>query len=130
MSQGNKVYGLILPKKQGQVKSQPSTVASVFQDDSDEEDRSTGPVAPYKVATSSTKIKRQTQMDIDKALQEDPNIYEYDEVYDQMQASKPQVGFKEKDKTKVDRKPKYIAGLLKAADVKKKEDERRLERKV
>ena len=43
-------------------------------------------------------------MDIDKALQEDPSIYEYDEVYDQMQASKPHVGFVERDKTKADRK--------------------------
>ena len=43
-------------------------------------------------------------MDIDKALQEDPSIYEYDEVYDKMQASKPQVGFVAKDKGKPDRK--------------------------
>ncbi|KAK3745199.1 hypothetical protein RRG08_012383 [Elysia crispata] len=131
MSQKNKVYGLILPKKQGQVKAQSSTVSNVFQNDSDEDgDTSTGPVAPYKVATSSNKMKRQTQMDIDKALQEDPSIYEYDEVYDKMQASKPQVGFVAKDKGKPDRKPKYIAGLLKAAEVKKKEEERRVERKV
>lgn len=131
MSEKNKVYGLILPKKQGQVKGKSPAVSSVFQNDSDEDgDAASGPVAPYKVATSSSKLKRQTQMDIDKALQEDPSIYEYDEVYDQLQANKPQVGYQEKNKSAVDRKPKYITGLLKAAEVKKKEEERRLERKV
>lgn len=43
-------------------------------------------------------------MDIDKALLEDPNIYEYDAVYDEVQASKPKVGAKDKDKNNVDKK--------------------------
>ena len=38
-------------------------------------------------------------MDIDKALQENPDIYEYDNIYDDMQASKPKIGVKEKEKS-------------------------------
>lgn len=41
-------------------------------------------------------------MDIDKALQEDPTVYEYDSIYDDLQSKKPQVGAKEK--SSVDRK--------------------------
>ncbi|XP_059145270.1 nuclear speckle splicing regulatory protein 1-like [Physella acuta] len=120
-----KVYGLILPKKAGQsnAKSGKAATFNVFGGESDEEDNGS------TVKTSAPKtVKRQTQMDIDKALQEDPTVYEYDSIYDDLQAKKPQVGAKEK--SSVDRKPKYIAGLLKAAETKKKEDERRKERQV
>ncbi|XP_005092166.1 nuclear speckle splicing regulatory protein 1 [Aplysia californica] len=135
MSQ-NKVYGLILPKKNTQGKgSKPTTTSfNVFGDESDEEETTQVPVAPYGQgkSSSSSKMKRQTQMDIDKALQEDPSVYEYDEIYDDMQAQKPKVGAKEKESntSTKDRKPKYIAGLLKAAEVKKREEERRKERQV
>lgn len=48
----------------------------------------------------------QTQLEIDKALQEDPSVYEYDNIYDNIQAEKVNTNVKEahkKDK-KVDDK--------------------------
>ncbi|CAL1543027.1 unnamed protein product [Lymnaea stagnalis] len=129
-TKGNKVYGLIIPKKDGQIKSKPSKASAfnVFGNESDEEETSSATgVSAVKTSGPST-VKRQTQMDIDKALQEDPNIYEYDAIYDKLQANKPHVGLKEK--STMEKKPRYISGLLKAAEVKKKEDERRKERQV
>lgn len=56
---------------------------------------------------------------------EDPTVYQYDEIYDQM------VGTKEKEKkTKEDVKPKYIENLMKSASKRKIENERRIERQV
>ena len=51
---------------------------------------------------------------------------QYDEVYDQMEDKKVE----EVEKKKVDRKPKYIKNLLKSAEIRQKEFERRVERKV
>jgi len=132
MAENKKVYGLILPKKTpGQENKQKTSTFNVFGDESDEEEKVQGPVGPYgQVTKANTKMKRQTQMDIEKAIQEDPSVYEYDNIYDDMQAAKPKVGCGEKKKQAIDRKPKYIADLLKASEVKKKEDERRKERQV
>lgn len=60
-----------------------------------------------------------------KALTEDPTIFQYDEVYDEIERAK--VEEKKSDK-KVERKPKYIQNLLKSADLRKKEQELRKER--
>jgi len=128
-----KVYGLIMPKKKGQLKntSVTSVTRNVFGDDSDDDEKKpTTVVGPFGQTQTNNKMKRQTQMDIDKALQENPDIYEYDNIYDDMQASKPKVGVKEKEKSVKERQPKYISNLLKAAEVKKKEEERRKERQV
>lgn len=81
-----------------------------------------------------------------KALEEDPTVFQYDEVYEDMQQKK-----EEKKPPKEERKvrfmrcacaitdlliatvfvqPKYIANLLKTAEARKVELERRVERKV
>ncbi|KAL8604613.1 hypothetical protein ACOMHN_013393 [Nucella lapillus] len=78
--------------------------------------------------SARAKVKKQTQLEIDKALQDDPSVYEYDSIYDNIQAQKVTTDVKEVHK--VDKKPKYIAGLLKMAEVRKREEERRMERKV
>nr|KAG5700393.1 hypothetical protein BaRGS_029645 [Batillaria attramentaria] len=90
-----------------------------------------GPAAVNQSAkkeAARSKLKKQTQLDIDKALQEDPSVYEYDNIYDDIQAKKITTDTKEAHK--VDKKPKYITGLLKMAEVRKREEERRIERKV
>ncbi|BFZ18298.1 hypothetical protein BsWGS_21338 [Bradybaena similaris] len=125
-----KAYGLILPqKKSEQIKPKPAQL-NVFGNDSDEDEKPSIHGSIFGPNSGPSKIKRQAQVDIDKALLEDPNIYEYDAVYDEVQASKPKVGAKDKDKNNTDKKPKYIMGLLKAAEQKKKEEEKRKERKV
>ncbi|XP_041348783.1 nuclear speckle splicing regulatory protein 1-like isoform X2 [Gigantopelta aegis] len=78
---------------------------------------------------NQTKVKKQTQMEIDKALSEDPNVYEYDSIYDNIVASKSAACVKNTTPAN-EKKPKYITGLLKAAEVRKREEEKRMERKV
>lgn len=119
-------YGLLLPKK-GQNKVQ---IKSVFGDDSDDENAHDAINTSLQKMAQQSKIKRQTQLEIDKALEADPTVYEYDSIYDTMQEKKAQQVSATSSKSKVDRKPKYIAGLLKASEVRKREYERQQERIV
>ncbi len=73
-------------------------------------------------------IKKQTQIDISRALNVDPNVFEYDSIYDDMKSKKESViGNESQQKEK---KPKYINSLLKYSENRKKEQERRVERKI
>lgn len=63
----------------------------------------------------------------EKALEEDPTIFQYDELYDDMAAKKDEVA---RAKKPDGRESKYIAKLLVTADKRKKEYERRIERQV
>ncbi|EDO32400.1 predicted protein, partial [Nematostella vectensis] len=69
----------------------------------------------------------QTQIEIQKALQQDPTVYEYDSIYDDMEEKTKHAApvLVQKDK-----KPKYIEQLLKSAAYRKREEERRVERQV
>ena len=51
-----------------------------------------------KKESARSKVKKQTQLEIDKALQEDPNVYEYDNIYDDIKANKIEKDVKEKNK--------------------------------
>ena len=73
-------------------------------------------------------LKREAKLQIDKALEEDPSIFEYDEVYDQMKKDR-NVGSKEATKN-VERKSKFIESLKLNADQRKIAEERRLDRKI
>ncbi|XP_038208458.1 nuclear speckle splicing regulatory protein 1 [Zerene cesonia] len=118
----NKKYGLILPETS---KAQPTFKAShnVFGNDSDsDEDTKKKPV----LLRPSDNIKRQTRIAQEKAILEDPTVYQYDEIYDSMVIQK-----ESKDvKTKEEKKPKYIENLLKTANKRKIENERRVERQI
>lgn len=105
-----KKFGLVMPKK-SDTKVQKS---SIFNDDSDDDVLSCKrPKIPQK------KIKPKTES------LEDSSIYEYDSIYDEMKAKQTEsIAPKEKKNSR------YIETLLKAADKKKKEYERRIERKV
>lgn len=131
-------YGLILKGKNAPKKN----VASVFNDDSSGEDEETKAVVSggtdwmkRKLTSNAksgatglgTKVKAQTKIEMKRALEEDPTVYQYDEVYDQMEAAKTEQATQKKD---VDRKPKYITNLLKMAEVRNKDNERRIERQV
>ncbi|GFT20345.1 nuclear speckle splicing regulatory protein 1 [Nephila pilipes] len=113
----SKPFGLVLPKK---AKSFPAKVSKIFESDSDDE-----PVKKKK-STPIPQIKPLSKKQEQKELCEDPSIYEYDSIYDDMKA---------KEVAKIagpkDNKPsRYINTLMKAADKRKKEYERRVERKV
>lgn len=121
-----KQYGLILPKKQQPVTPKPT---NIFADDndSDEEDGTDWVKKALKAEEEKNKIKKQTKINMQKALQEDPTIYQYDEVYDNMERTKNQLKEEKNDEKK---KPKYIESLLKAAERRKREQEHRIERMV
>ncbi|KAL8198991.1 UNVERIFIED_CONTAM: Nuclear speckle splicing regulatory protein 1 [Gekko kuhli] len=72
---------------------------------------------------------KQTKLEIQRALAEDSTVYEYDNIYDDIQQKKAEshagslLGKEEK-------KPKYIQNILKAAELRKKEQEKRMEKKI
>lgn len=102
--------------------------SNIFADDNDtdEEDGTDWVKKALKAEEAKNKIKKQTKLNMQKALKEDPTIYQYDEVYDDMERMKSQLK-EAKDEKK---KPKYIQNLLKAAERRKREQEHRIERMV
>ncbi|XP_051848203.1 nuclear speckle splicing regulatory protein 1 isoform X2 [Antechinus flavipes] len=106
MAAPRRQYGLILPKKTQQLQKPILQKPSVFDNDSDEE----------------------TKLEIQKALAEDATVYEYDSIYDDMQRKKEESN--PKLLSVKDRKPKYIHSLLKAVEIRKKEQEKRMEKKI
>ncbi|XP_036125286.1 nuclear speckle splicing regulatory protein 1 isoform X2 [Molossus molossus] len=118
-------YGLILPKKAQRlhpVLQKPS----VFGNDSDDDETSVSESLQREAAKKQA--MKQTKLEIQKALAEDSTVYEYDSIYDEMQKKK------EENNPKLilgkDRKPKYIHNLLKAVEIRKKEQEKRMEKKI
>lgn len=119
-------YGLILPKKQQQTTA--PRLGNVFGDDnaSDEDDGTDWVRKALKAEGEKNRMKKQTKLDIKKALDEDPTIYQYDEVYDDLERTdQSDSASKQKEK-----KSKYIQKLLKTAERRKKEQEHRIERMV
>lgn len=116
---------MILTKKQQQTTPK---LGNVFGDDnaSDEDDGTDWVKKALRAEGEKHKMKKQTKLDIQKALNEDPTIYQYDEVYDDLERARCQ---SESNKQKV-KKPKYIENLLKTAEQRKKEQEHRIERMV
>ena len=72
-------------------------------------------------------IYRYFQLDIQRALEQDASIYDYDGVYDEMKNEKNETAETKKAK---DKKPKYMEALLKTAEKRQQLHERRTERKV
>ncbi|XP_023945550.1 nuclear speckle splicing regulatory protein 1 [Bicyclus anynana] len=121
MSNLNK-YGLILRDKS---KQQLTFQAShnVFGNDSDsDEDKGKKPV----LLQPSVNINRQAKITQEKAITDDPTVYQYDEIYDSMTKEKESKREQKKD----EKKPKYIDNLIKSANKRKLENERRVERQV
>ena len=111
-------YGLIEKKSQ-----QPTRLAA-FMSDSDSDE---GPKKKKPSIELGEAQKRQAKLAQQKAVEEDPTIYQYDELYDEMDNKRKEAKI---DKSKIERKPKYINKLLEMADKRKKEHERRVERQV
>jgi hypothetical protein len=53
-----------------------------------------------KVNTNETILKKQSQICIEKAIQEDPNIFEYDSLYDKMDEARKITDPKSKNQSK------------------------------
>ncbi|XP_028938719.1 LOW QUALITY PROTEIN: nuclear speckle splicing regulatory protein 1 [Ornithorhynchus anatinus] len=117
-------YGLILPKKTQNL--QPVLQRpSVFAEESDDE---TSVGESLQREAFKKQVMKQTKLEIQKALAEDSTVYEYDSIYDEMQQKKEEANAKLLSGK--DRKPKYIHNLLKAVEIRKKEQEKRMEKKI
>lgn len=128
-SKGGRQYGLILqPAKQ---KKQLLARTTIFDDDhlesSDSDDHGETnlklPVRKQEKPLYPARSSGHVQSVLNKALEEDPNVFAYDEVYDDIK------GKKEVKDTKKS-VPKYMNSLMKSAELRKREQERREERKI
>ncbi|KAF7257217.1 hypothetical protein EG68_05722 [Paragonimus skrjabini miyazakii] len=130
-NQEKKVYGLSFPtrKTNDNVKQR---IESVFNVDSDD-DEGTAPLKLPRVtsglsATHQAKIHRKTKSDYEKALEEDPSVFQYDEIYDTIRSEKDlQLGSAQQGTKK---QPKYVDRLLRTANERKLERELCSERKA
>ncbi|CDS39753.1 coiled coil domain containing protein [Echinococcus multilocularis] len=111
-SVSGKKYGLIIPSKRPTkepIRINPAENA--FAEESDEED-----------------AKFPTKINLEKALEEDASVFQYDEVYDEISREKDQK-LLEKSLPSA-RKSKYVGKLLQASAVRKLEKELLTERKA
>uniref|UniRef100_V9KE74 Nuclear speckle splicing regulatory protein 1 n=1 Tax=Callorhinchus milii TaxID=7868 RepID=V9KE74_CALMI len=116
-------YGLILPKK---AKQDIATLSkpSIFGDSDDE----TSVGESLQKEALKKRVMKQTKLEMQKALEEDSTVYEYDNIYDDLQQKK--IEGNAKLLSGANKKPKYIESLMKAVGERKKEQERRMERKI
>ena len=142
-------FGLSFPSKPKSKTTTTSTLnpinksclaAAAFSLDDDDMDTTT------TATNSSTKMNKpptstrlalnpKAQRDIEQALEEDPNIYEYDEVYEKVSSTVQQEQKREEKKrlereTNTVRQPRYVTGLLEKSEQRKKEYERVEERRI
>lgn len=131
---GEKQYGLILPSK-NKAQTQALNVRKLNplldSDDELEQDEECPlnwvEASLKKSAGNSGQQALQRRM-LREAVAEDASVFQYDEVYDEIQASKTAEVAAKKQNT--DKKPKYIHNILKHAEKRKLEGERRKERQV
>lgn len=117
--QNNKQYGLIRLGQKSSTSSTKPARPSIFDDSSSDDEQGSN------VPVYSSNLKKQTETKISLAVQEDPSIFQYDEVYEDIKQPA-----KKSNQNNVDKKPKYMNNLLKSAEMRKKEQELRLERKI
>lgn len=89
--------------KQASIPKKTLVKPCIFDDDEEEEEETSQKATntkftPFNSSTSQSRLKKQTQIDIEKALNEDPNVFEYDNVYDDMEKEKLKADIKEKSK--------------------------------
>ncbi|TKS82847.1 Nuclear speckle splicing regulatory protein 1 [Collichthys lucidus] len=125
MAVPTKQYGLILPQKKGASKNTILQKPSVFGDDSDDE---TSVGESLQREAVKKKMMKQTRLEMQKALEQDSTVYDYDAVYDDIQNQR--MKSHKKVLSGADRRPKYIHQLMRAVEDRKKEQERREERKI
>jgi len=107
-------YGLQIPVKktapQKNIKPlKPNKPLEIFKSGAEEDDS-----LERKKISSSRNKKAEAERQLERALEEDPNIFDYDGAYDEIQQSRAnQVIFQEQQKK--NRKSRYIGDLLETA---------------
>ncbi|XP_017870916.1 PREDICTED: nuclear speckle splicing regulatory protein 1 [Drosophila arizonae] len=134
----SKQFGLIIPgkqKKQPERPPHPPTKPSIFDESSNSSVSDNDAGGPQKrltgkagVVSGPSLMERRVAKNIQmKALAEDPTIFQYDELYDDMDNKREAA----KETKKLEpRKAKYIGRLLEHAERRKLENELRVERQV
>lgn len=143
MAAPQKEYGLITRKKPAggaaaaalpvTAFSQASRLAA-FASDSDDDDTAaaakSNPAAKVNLSMGAVQ-QRQIRKAQESALADDPTIYQYDELYDDLQQKRDSAKTAQRAAAAAqEKRPKYIERLLVTADARKKEYERRIERQV
>ncbi|XP_026470466.1 nuclear speckle splicing regulatory protein 1-like [Ctenocephalides felis] len=80
-----KQYGLIIPGKEKPKLPTGIAKGNVF--GSDSEDEGDEAKSTFGMGGTTT-LKRQARIVQQKALEEDPTVYQYDEIYDEMESKK------------------------------------------
>ncbi|EGD81503.1 hypothetical protein PTSG_02220 [Salpingoeca rosetta] len=135
-------FGLVIPKSKAQQGAQrvaqlqrSREAAALFNDDDsdDDADEQIGGKAEVNQMllreAASSRTAKNIQRELEKAQEQDPSIFQYDEVYDDMAVARvksdPRFERYQHGKKK---EPKYIAQLLRAAKERKRRDDARIER--
>ncbi|KAG4104962.1 hypothetical protein H8356DRAFT_1635616 [Neocallimastix lanati (nom. inval.)] len=145
-----KKYGLIMPvkskkvnisfgkNKKANLNSKPIKVNPLFSELNDEEDEDEDNLSTLASSRKNINLElramtknasKQVEAEYQKAIEEDPNVYDYDEVYDSMKRDELERKGKHQNKDEK-KKPKYIASLLASAERRKKEQMRIMERRI
>ncbi|TMW47007.1 hypothetical protein DOY81_007921, partial [Sarcophaga bullata] len=126
-------YGLILPGQQKRPAakdvSREITKPSIFDESSSESDADGPPQMQMKKTPMGPSLmeKRKAKSLQEKALAEDPTIFQYDELYDEMENSREE---EKQAKSREPKKARYITKLMETAERRKLENELRVERQV
>lgn len=121
-----KQFGLIISKKSSN--STKLVKSSIFEAENDDVIEDTKKSAKTGVQMQETRVKSHIQAQIEKALLEDPTVFEYDAVFDRLEQEKSEKSIKQKENDEK-REPKYIKQLLNAAEKRQYEFDAREERK-
>ncbi|XP_073829489.1 uncharacterized protein [Musca autumnalis] len=129
----SKQYGLIIP---GQQKKAPPPAQrevskpSIFDESSDDSEDEGPPQLQMKKSSTmgpSMMERRRAKNLQAQALAEDPTIFQYDELYEDMESKREE---EKKVKSNEPKKARYITKLLETAERRKLENELRVERQV
>lgn len=109
--------------------SREITKPSIFDESSSESDNDGPPQMQMKKAPMGPSLmeKRKAKHLQEKALAEDPTIFQYDELYDEMENKREE---EKQVKSKEPKKARYITKLMETAERRKLENELRVERQV
>ncbi|EGZ18783.1 hypothetical protein PHYSODRAFT_504629 [Phytophthora sojae] len=110
-SSDGKQYGLVIPKKDAKEKTD----------------------ARRRVGAEAARSLQQTQVDKVRAqaLADDPSVFDYDAVYDDMKSARESEASQRAAKREAEKKkPKYISTLLQQAKIREVENERIRERRL
>jgi coiled-coil domain-containing protein 55 len=87
-----RAYGLIKKGETSKAAATPSLPVakkpSIFNNDSSDEEDGGDWRKRSLAQVTQTKVKKQTKLEMSRALEEDPTVYQYDEVYEAMEADK------------------------------------------